>query len=178
MKNYILILLATIVPYVASSQSKIAHVNTQQVLGAIPSYRLAIQKLEEYREEVQKEIELMIADYQKVEAGLIQNQEIWTPVRIQIEQEKLAKKAQAIEERQQSAQLELEAYSNELNQPILETVEKSVQKVSKQKGYDYIFDVSTLMIANGPDITEEVIKEVRILDSQNNPPPPEVVSGE
>ncbi len=178
MKNYILILLASIAPYVASAQSKIAHVNTQEVLAAMPSYRLAIQKLEEYQNEVQTELELMVSDYREVEENLIQNQAIWTPVRIQIEQEKLAKKAQAIEERQESAQLELEAYSNELNQPILERVEKSVQLVSARHEYVYVFDSTTLMIANGPNITEEVIKEVLILENQSNPPPPEVVSGE
>lgn len=173
-----LIFVAVVAPYMVSAQSKMAHVNTQDVLAAMPSYNLAIQKLEEYQEDVQKEIEMMIVDYQKVEANLNQNMQSWTPVRIQIEQEKLAKKAQAIEERQQSAQMELQAYSNELNTPILDAVEKSVQTVSKRNGYDYVFDVSTLMIANGPDITKEVIQEVQLLEKQSNPPPPEVISGE
>lgn len=169
--------MTAVAPYLASAQSKIAHLNTQKVLAAMPSYNLAIQKLEDYRDEVEKEIETMIVDYQSVEENLIRNQETWTPIRIQIEQEKLAKKGQDIEKREQSAQMELQAYSNELNQPILDRVEKSVQIVSKRHSYDYVFDVSTLMIANGPDITQEVITEVQMLDKQGNPPP-EVVSGE
>lgn len=178
MKKYFLILLAAVAPYVASSQSEMAHLSTQKVLAAVPSYNSAIQKLEAYRNEVQQEIEVMVADYRKVEDNLIKNQQSWTPIRIQIEQEKLMKKQQAIQEREQSAQMELEAYSNELNQPILEMVEKSVKIVSDRHNYDYVFDESTLIIANGPDITEEVIQEARILDSQLNPPPAELVPSE
>ncbi|NVK66958.1 MAG: hypothetical protein HWE22_20360, partial [Flavobacteriales bacterium] len=89
MKKYFLILLAAVAPYVASSQSEMAHLSTQKVLAAVPSYNSAIQKLEAYRNEVQQEIEVMVADYRKVEDNLIKNQQSWTPIRIQIEQEKL-----------------------------------------------------------------------------------------
>lgn len=54
----------------------------------------------------------------------------------------------------------MQAYSQELNQPILLKLEKAIGIVADRKGYDYVFDISTLLIAKGPDITREVIAEI------------------
>ncbi len=90
---------------------------------------------------------------------------------IQIQEQKLMKKESAIQERQQAMQGEIEAYSRELNYPILTKVDKAVNIVADRHNYLYVFDVSTLMIHNGPDITKEVITEILILE--NAPPPQE-----
>lgn len=146
----------------ALAQSKIAHLNSQEIMQAMPSYKEAVNKLQTYEEDGYKELQAMKADYDatlaeinaKMQAGPV------SPVIMQSYEQKLAKKEQDLSERQQSLQSELQAYSQELNRPILEKVEKAVKIVSDRNNYDYVFDISTLMIHNGPDITKEVISEI------------------
>lgn len=151
----------------ASAQSKMAHLNSQEIMEAMPSYKEAVAKLQNFEKEGYTELQAMKSEFdaavqvysQKVQSGNL------SPVLQQIEEEKLGKKEQALMERQQSLQQEMQTYSNELNAPILDKVEKAVKIVSERNKYDYVFDVSTLMIHNGPDITKEVIAEIAKLES-------------
>ena len=89
-----------------------------------------------------------------------------SPVIIKIEEEKLMKKQQALQEREQSLNAEMQAYSNELNQPILEMVQKAVSVVSERRKLNYVIDESvTLYFAGGTDITNEVIVELQKMEA-------------
>jgi outer membrane protein len=162
MKKLILIVLVVLGAGFASAQSKIAHLNSQEIMEAMPSYKDAVTKLQKFEEDGYSELQAMKADFDKaiqeyqvdVQSGNL------TPVLQQSKEQRLAKKEQGLLERQQSLQSEMQAYSQELNKPILETIEKAVKTVSDRKGYEYVFDRTTLMIANGPDITKEVIAEI------------------
>lgn len=167
MKRLLLIAVVVLGAGFASAQSKIAHLNSTEIMEAMPSYKDAVAKLQQFEQDGYTELQTMKADFdkavqvysQKVQSGSL------SPVLDQIEQEKLAKKEQDLMARQQSLQNEMQTYSQELNKPILEKVEKAVKTVSDRKGYDYVFDVTTLMIANGPDITKEVIEEITKLEA-------------
>ncbi len=167
MKRLLLIAVVVLGAGFASAQSKIAHLNSNEIMEAMPSYKDAVAKLQKFEQDGYTELQTMKADFdkavqvysQKVQSGSL------SPVLDQIEQEKLAKKEQDLMARQQSLQNEMQTYSQELNKPILEKVEKAVKTVSDRKGYDYVFDVTTLMIANGPDITKEVIEEITKLEA-------------
>ena len=167
MKRLVLIAIVVLVAGVASAQSKLAHLDSQKIMEAMPSYKDAVKKLEQFQKDGYDELEAMEADFnaavaayqQKVQSGNM------TPTLQQIEEGKLSKKEQAIVERQQSLQQELQAYSQELNQPILDRVKAAVKLVSDRSKYDYVFEISALMIHNGPDITAEVITEILKLES-------------
>jgi outer membrane protein len=167
MKKLVLIALVVLGAGFVSAQSKIAHLNSQEIMEAMPSYKDAVAKLQTFEREGYTELQTMKADFdnavqiytQKVQNGSL------SPMLQQIEEEKLGKKEQALMERQQSLQQEMQAYSNELNEPILDKVEKAVKIVSDRNKYDYVFDVSTLMIHNGPDITKEVVAEINKLEA-------------
>lgn len=167
MKKLVLIALVVMGAGLASAQSKIAHLNSQEIMEAMPSYKEAVNKLQNFEKEGYTELQTMKSDFdaavqvysQKVQSGSL------SPVLQQIEEEKLGKKEQALMDRQQSLQSEMQTYSQELNAPILDKVEKAVKLVSDRNKYDYVFDVSTLMVHNGPDITKEVIAEITKLES-------------
>lgn len=167
MKRLLLIAVVVLGAGFASAQSKIAHLNSNEIMEAMPSYKDAVAKLQKFEQDGYTELQTMKADFdkavqvysQKAQSGSL------SPVLDQIEQEKLAKKEQDLMARQQSLQNEMQTYSQELNKPILEKVEKAVKTVSERKGYDYVFDVSMVMIANGPDITKEVIAEITKLET-------------
>ena len=59
----------------------------------------------------------------------------------------------------------MQAYSQELNAPILARVQKAVSIVAERLKLNYVIDESvTLYYSGGTDITADVVKELLILD--------------
>lgn len=164
------VLLAIVLIFSAGTlmaQSKIAHVNSQQLLDTMPSRVAAIQKLQEFEKSGVTELQEMEADLNAALAKYERARPNMSPVIIKIEEEKLMKKQQALQEREQSLNSEMQAYSNELNAPILQMVQDAVKIVSERKKLNYVIDESvTLYFAGGTDITDEVIVELLKMDAQ------------
>ena len=60
----------------------------------------------------------------------------------------------------------LQIVSEELNKPILDRVQKSIDIVADRKKLNYVLDVSATMYSKGGiDITSEVITELLLLDA-------------
>ena len=88
-----------------------------------------------------------------------------SPVILKIEEEKIMKKQQGLEDIQTDLQQEMQIYTQELNKPILARVQKAVEIVSDRKKINYVLDQSsTLYFKGGMDITAEVLVELLILD--------------
>jgi outer membrane protein len=60
----------------------------------------------------------------------------------------------------QNAQKELQQKQEEITKPIYEKVRASIQKVGKAKGFQYVLDGSTLLLADGPNLTADVKKDL------------------
>jgi outer membrane protein len=65
-----------------------------------------------------------------------------------------------IQEFGQNAQKEVQQKQEDITKPIYEKVRASIQKVGKAKGFQYVLDGSTLLLADGPDITADVKKDL------------------
>ena len=55
---------------------------------------------------------------------------------------------------------ELQTKQEEIVKPIMEKVRASIQKVGKAKGFQYVLDGSTLLLADGTNITVDVKKDL------------------
>lgn len=165
MKKVILLVALIFSGLNASAQMKLAHVNSQKLLDTMPSRREAVEKLKKFEQdgylelqEIQKDLEV---SYKKYE----QNKSTWSPVILKIEEEKIMKKQQGLEDRQTALQQEMQIYTQELNKPILARVQKAVEIVSDRKKINYVLDESsTLYFKGGMDITSEVLVELMLLD--------------
>ena len=60
----------------------------------------------------------------------------------------------------ENAQKELAKTEEDLLKPIQEKVKASIAKVGKAKGYQYVVDGSSLLLADGPDLTADVKKDL------------------
>lgn len=167
MKKLLLVLVAIFTVGTAMAQMKLAHVDTQRLLDTMPSRKAAIEKLQKFEQDGVIELREMEEDLKKAYAKYEQERPSLSPVRIQIEEEKIMKKQQALQEREQSLNAEMQAYSNELNVPIQEKVVKAIEIVSERKKLNYVLDASMLIYsAGGADITDEVLVELMKLDVQ------------
>lgn len=167
MKKWFYTLVVLVSMSSAMAQVKMAHVNSQKLLDTLPSRKEAMKKLQEFEAAGIKELQEMEADFNKALADYERKRADLSPMLIKIEEEKLMKKQQNIQDRQESLNQEMQIYSQELNKPILERVQKSVEIVSDRRKLNYVIDESvTLYFKGGTDITAEVIVELLRLDAE------------
>lgn len=167
MKKLLLALVVMFSVGTVMAQSKVAHVNSQKLLDTLPSRKIAITKLQDFEANGVKELQEMEADFNTALAKYEADRPKMTPVEIKIAEDKLMKKQTNIQEREQSLQQEMQLYSQELNKPILDRVQKAVEIVSDRKKLNYVIDESTTLYhKGGMDITGEVIIELLRLDAE------------
>jgi outer membrane protein len=169
MKKLIFAFFATLLVSGAIAQSKLGHVNYQTLLDTMPSTRIAMEKLKVFQENGYKELSEMQTDLQAAYAKYEKDRPNMTPMLIKIEEEKIMRKEQGLQERQQSLSQEIEAYSLELNDPIVSMIKKAIKIVADRKKLNYVIQESNLLYTDGgTDITNEVVVELLKIDTAQN----------
>ncbi|MCH2491087.1 MAG: OmpH family outer membrane protein [Flavobacteriales bacterium] len=148
---------------VATAQSKIAHVNTQELVEAMPEMKAAQSQLEKLQKTYDTEIKAMAKELD-VKVKLYGSEEGSKT------DEENAKRAQEV----QGMQNNIVAYRNEamkdlqqkeidILQPILEKARAAIQKVARAQGFEYVLDSSQgsgILLADGKDLLGDVKKEL------------------
>lgn len=146
-----------------NAQSKVAHINVQQLLSEMPEMKAAqaeLKKLQEtYRADIQssmKELQNKLTQYQN-EATSKTNEE----------NEQRALELQGfeknIQEAEQTAMQELQKKQQELFAPISDKAKAAIEKVAAAQGFDYVIDASpglSLVVAKGKDLLPAVKQEL------------------
>jgi outer membrane protein len=168
MKKLMLTLLIAVTTLGAAyGQSTLAHVNTQKVLDTMPSRINAMKELENFERRAVKELQETQQKLQSDYTKLQQEKTTMSPTAYKFEEERLMKKSQEFQTRQQELDQQIQILSQELNAPILETVQQAVAKVCKQEKISYVIDESSLLYSGGRDITGLVVKEVLLMEKEN-----------
>ncbi|WP_417442890.1 OmpH family outer membrane protein [Joostella sp.] len=146
-----------------SAQSKIAHINVEQLMADMPAMKTAQAELKKLSDTYQADI---TTSYQELEnkMKLYKNE---APTKSQDENQKRAQEVdgmqQTIMQARQQAQKELQEKQLELLEPIMQKANDAIQKVGREKGYQYVFDTSPgagVILAEGTDIIGDVKKEL------------------
>jgi outer membrane protein len=163
----LLVALLVVLSSSAMAQQKFGHVNSQKLLDTMPSRKGAIETLRQFEMNGSRELQEMEANLEKVYAEFQAKQPTMSPVIQKIEEEKIMRKQQALQEREQSLNREMQAVSQDLNAPILDRIQRSVKIVAERKKLSYVIDeTTTLYFAGGTDITAEVMIELLRLDME------------
>lgn len=150
----------------AYSQTSLAHVNTQRVLDTMQSRKNAVKELEKFEERAIQELQETQRKLQEDYNKLQQEQGSISPTAFKFEEERLMRKSQEFQQRQQELDQQIRILGEELNKPILDMIQKSVEKVCKMEKIDYVIDETALLYSNGRDITDKVIVEVLKLEAE------------
>jgi len=59
-----------------------------------------------------------------------------------------------------NAQKELQQKESDIVKPLMEKVRVSIQKVGKAKGFQYVLDGASLLLADGTNLTADVKKDL------------------
>ncbi|WP_208730544.1 OmpH family outer membrane protein [Flavobacterium foetidum] len=164
MKQIKTLLIAAILVLGASNtmnaQAKVAHVDVSEIMSKMPAMLDAQNQLQKLSGTYDAEYKKMIEEYQtkikKYEAEA-------ATVKEDVNAER-SKEVQDMQNRitsyRDNAQKELQQKETDIVKPLMEKVRASIQKVGKAKGFQYILDGSTLLLADGPNITADVKKDL------------------
>lgn len=146
-----------------SAQSKIAHINVQQLLSDMPEMKAAqaeLKKLQEtYRADIQSsmtELQNKYTQYQNEATSKTREENEQRAVELQGFEKN-------IQEAEQAAMQEMQKKQQELFAPISDKAKAAIEKVAAAQGFDYVIDASpglSLIVAKGKDLLPEVKKEL------------------
>src|SRR5664280_2173238 len=136
---------ALLIFVVAAGQSqnlKFAHVNSDELIQAMPEFDSATVKLEKFRKELVNALELMTVELNNKNDAYTKEAKNLTDIVKQTKEQELIDLNKRIQEFQQNAQEQLQNKQGELFQPIYTKVDKAIKDVGKENGFLYVFDVA------------------------------------
>jgi outer membrane protein len=148
----------------SNAQSKIAHINTQELITTMPEMKEAQKQLEALSKTYQTDIQSSVTEFQT----LLKQYEAEAATKTE---EENAKRGQEIQEKQQriqqfqaDAQKDLQKKEMDLLQPITEKAKAAILKVGREQGYDYVLDSSqgVTILADGKNLLDDVKKALGI----------------
>ena len=142
------------------AQSKTAHVEVNEIMSKMPSILEAQKQLEKLGVEYQAVYKTMGEEYQ-AKIKKYEGEKTTVPEKLNIERQKELQDLQKrIQEYGQKADEELQTKKEELMKPIQEKIIAAIQKVGKAKGFQYVLNSESLLLADGPNLTADVKKEL------------------
>ena len=137
---------------------KLGYVNSLELLDAIPEKKTADTALQKYGNDLQATVQKMYVEYQKKIQDFQKG--VQDKTLSETDQEFQAKGIQDLESRiqdfQDQADEKMAKKRQELYQPLVDKINKAIEKVAKEKGYTYIFDSSAGSILHA-DESENLI---------------------
>ena len=166
MKNLKTLLFATALFIGATSfttaQNKLAHINTQELIKAMPEYKVAqadIEKLgKTYETTIQtslKELETKLKQYNA-------DAEAQTQEENQKRMQEVEGMKQSLSQYQQQAQKDLQEKEFNMLKPITEKARLAIEKVADAQGIDYVFEAGSLIVKKGKDLMADVKAELKL----------------
>lgn len=149
-----------------AQDSKIAHINTQELIESMPAYKSAMSQLQKLESTYKADIDDLLKEAQSKNQRYQQDAVNQTDDENAKRAQELQEDQQKIMQFQQNAQKELQKKENELLRPVYEKARTSIQKVAREKGFDYVLDSTTgaggVILADGYDLMADVKSDLGI----------------
>jgi outer membrane protein len=143
-----------------SAQTKTAHVDVNEIMAKMPAMLDAQKQLEKLSATYDSEYKKMVEEYQ----GKLKKYEAEAATVTEAINGERSKEVQDMQKRivdyRDNAQKELQQKESDIVKPLMEKVRASIQKVGKAKGFQYVLDGSSLLLADGTNLTVEVKKDL------------------
>jgi len=145
------------------AQSKVAHIDTQELVESMPEMKSAKSELEKLAKTYETDIQAMATELQ----NKIKQYDAESSTKTDEENGKRLQEVQSMEQSirqyQAQAQQDLQKKELELLKPITEKAKNAILKVGNAQGFDYILDSSQgqgVIMANGKNLLADVKSEL------------------
>ena len=159
-KTLVIVAVMLIGSQAIQAQAKTAHVEVNEIISKMPAMLDAQKQLEKLSGTYDAEYKTMVDEYQ----NKLKKYEEEAVTQTEASNETRAKEMQDMQKRivdyRDNAQKELQAKEADIMKPLYEKVKASIAKVGKAKGYQYILNSEGLLLADGPNLTADVKKDL------------------
>lgn len=138
---------------------RIAYIESQTILKAMPAYKKAQSDLESYALQLERQLQHAQNESQEHYKAVIDSiqQEIMTPRQQKKAEVRLQQMQVDLQQAAMSAERRLADRETKLVEPVYETFNKAVAKVAQEKGYTYVLDKQFMVYStSGIDATAQV----------------------
>lgn len=168
MKKFTFLLLAVLfigITAMTNQDTKVAHINTAELVEMMPAMKSAQSQLESLQKRYDTEIRGMAQELD----DKIKRYGAEADLQTDAENKKRAEEVQTMqnniaEYRQQAIQ-DLQKKEGDILSPIIEQAKVAIQKVARAKGYQYVYDATPgggLLVADGYNLLADVKSELGI----------------
>ena len=148
-----------------NAQTKVAHINTQELISAMPQMKAAKTEFDKLQQSLGADIQASVTEYRNKLTQYQNEAPTKTATENEIRKKELAELEVRIQEAQAAAQKTAEDKYIALTKPIQETALAAIQKVARAQGFAYVLDEtpgSGLLLADGTNLMASVKKELGI----------------
>jgi outer membrane protein len=142
---------------------KIGHINSNELLSAMPERAKIQADLEKYANDLRSTLETMRKEYETKIQEFQAKQDVMTDVIKNSKIKEITDLEKRITEFQQTAEADLQKKEQELLQPVIDKAKEAINTVAKENAYTYILDSSVgvvLYSVEGDDILPIVKKKL------------------
>jgi outer membrane protein len=137
-----LIVALTLVDQSAFAQNlKFGHVNSDELIQALPEFDSARVKIEKLQKELVNALEIMQVELRNKADAYQKESKNLSDIVKQTKEQELGDIQNRIQEFQTNAQQQLQEKQTELFQPVSAKVDKAIKEVGKENGFVYIFSI-------------------------------------
>ncbi len=143
------------------AQIKLGHVDSNELLKAMPGRDSAQVTLKNYQKELEETYKSMVQEYQTLAEDLQTNANKYSDLIKQTKQKTLMDMQGRIQEFQEDAQKNLAEKEKSLLEPIINKAKKAIEDVAKENKYPYVFDagVGALLYSDSSDDILPLVKK-------------------
>ncbi len=145
------------------AQSKVAHIDTQKLIGEMPEVIAAQKQLEQLEKTYATEIENTYKEFQTKAQSYSADAANQTDVTNQARQKELETMQQNISQYRETAAQDLQKKQVEMMRPLYDKARAAIEKVAAGQGFDYVLDASaggSVIMAKGKDLMADVKAEL------------------
>ena len=141
---------------------KFAYINSAEILTTMPEIKAADAEVESYQSILRKQGQQMVQDLKAKYDALDERDKRGelSPKMKNDEVESLKIEEQKLGEAQQNMSKQLQDKRHDLYQPILDKVNKAIDEIAKEAGYQFVFDTSTGILLYA-DPTQDISEKVK-----------------
>ncbi len=155
---------------ITAAQVKIGYINVEQVLFLMPEYKEVESQLFTFEQKLSEQLKIK---QQYLQTKLEEYQQLRSEGKLSVEQDQqmqqeLLKLQKEIQDFAQQAEMRLLEKRQELMQPLIDKLQKAIDELAEELGYDYILNTSisgTSVVIRGPEehnLTIPLLKKLNI----------------
>ena len=135
----------------AQAQSKIGHINFEQLVGAMPETKTLSTQIDVYKKSFIDQLTTLNAELQAKGKIYQDKRASMTDAARTVAESELNDLNRRVQEYQTTAQQQVEAKGNELTKPLVDKARAAIAVVAKEKGYSYVLNSSQTDLIVAPD---------------------------